>query len=212
MKTIIPLLFLVLSNYISFAQSTPDAKVFEAEEFIWCGLDYSKLKCIGYDGFADPYDIKNRYFASWNMLMLAEREKYNFQHAYQKSHQFEDLSVVNRRNDLPDPDELVINEAYSLKENDIKEIISDYDLQNTKEGLGLVYIVESLSKVKSEAVINVVFFDIATKEVLWSKKYSNYPRGFEFRNFWAKPIHATIIRSGKDYEYAMKSYLKSQKN
>jgi hypothetical protein len=201
-KLTFALLPLVIST-LAFAQ--PDPKVFASTEIVWCGLDFSKAKCIGSEGFTDPDDVKDRFFSAWNNLIISESDKYNFKEAYQKSKQIDDLSVANRRNELPDADELVINEPYSFESGTLEEIIADYDLEEANEGLGLVYVVEALNKTNEEGVMYVVFFDIASKEILWESKYSSPPRGFGLRNFWAGSVYKTLKDSGKDYEKAAKA-------
>ncbi len=89
---------------------------------------------------------------------------------------------------LPDPDELVINTDYSLGEDEVKKIISEYDITG-KEGIGLVFIMESFNKNKELGYIWVTFFDLETKEVLLSNKMSGKPGGFGIRNYWAKSYY-----------------------
>jgi len=185
--------------------------LFESSELVWCGLDFSMAKCIGSIGFTNPKAIKEEYFSKWNDLMLAEPSKFNFKKAYQKTTQITDLSVVNRRNELPDHNTLVINEPYKFEDGTIEKIISDYDLNEVSEGLGLVYIYEALDKTNVKAVINVVFFDIATKKIIQATKYTSPPAGFGIRNYWAKPIYASINASAKSYNSDFKAYKKALK-
>ncbi|UII34781.1 hypothetical protein LVD17_13280 [Fulvivirga ulvae] len=182
------------------------ALLYESSEFVWCGLDYSHVKCIGRDGFNEPYEVKHKYFDAWNELVLAEADKYDLQEAYYKSRQITDLSVVDRRNDIPDVDKLVINDSYQFEKGKLQEIIKDYDLEKSDEGLGLVYVVESLNKYRQTAVIYVVFFDIASKEILWNKSYTTDARGFGFRNYWARTIYNTMNESGEDFKADQKPY------
>ena len=72
------------------------------------------------------------------------------------------------------------------------------------EGLGLVYVVEALNKTEEKAVVHVVFFDVASKEILWTKEYTEKPRGFGFRNYWAGAFYKTMDVSGDDFQKAMK--------
>ncbi|MBL6446537.1 hypothetical protein JMN32_09465 [Fulvivirga sp. 29W222] len=184
--------------------------LFESSKFVWCGLDYSNVKCIGSEGFNEPYEIKYKYFNAWNHLVLNEADKYDLQKAYYKEGQVTDLSVVDRRNDIPEVDELVINDSYMFEKGKIQEIINDYDLEKADQGLGLVYVVESLNKYRQSAVIYVVFFDIASKEILWARSYTTEARGFGFRNYWARTIYNTIKASGDDFKIEKKRYKKGK--
>lgn len=207
MRKIILLFFAIAVNSIVYSQVE---KVYNTENFVWCGLDYSNVRCIGPAGFNDPEAIKNKYFDAWNQLVLNEASKYDLEEAYDKS-QTVDLSVVNRRNDLPVVGEFVINEPYAFDGDQLKKIISDYALKSLKEGLGLVYVVEALNKTTQRAAIHTVFFDIATKEILWSRRFEAPAGGFGFRNYWARPIYEVIKDSKKVMKKAKKDYFKSLK-
>ncbi len=198
--------FLLLSFILVFslAMKEPDPKIFSSPTLICCGLDFSEAKCIGAAGFTEPDKIVDLYFDNWNDLVLTERDKYDVQEFYEKANQVNDLSVVEERNDMPKVEGLVINNAYSFEDGQVEKMIKSYDLKDNDEGLGLVYIVEALNKVEKEAAIYVVFFDIASKEILWQKKYSENAAGFGFRNYWAGAIHNTMQASGKDYRNALK--------
>lgn len=206
-------LFISAGFLLYFQLSAQSGKelLYSSTEFVWCGIDYSQVKCIGPDGFNEPDEIKNKYFGAWNDLVLDEADKYDFKEAYNKTSQINDLNIIERRNDLPEVDELVIRDDYEFQEGDLEQIISDYDLEFADEGLGLAYVVESLNKTEKAANIYVVFFDIATKEILWAKKYTEDAAGFGFRNYWARPIYETIKYSGKSFRRDQKAYMKTQK-
>ncbi len=207
MRKVILLLTLFSFNTEIFSQ---DEKVFTADEFVWCGLDYSKVRCIGPAGFNDPDAIKDKYFDAWNRLVLNEASKYDLESSYGKS-QTTDLSVVDRRNDLPVVGEFVINEPYYFEKGELAQIITDYNLEKQSEGLGLVYVVESLNKNSERAAIYTVFFDIASKDILWSRRFEAPAGGFGFRNYWARPIYEVIKDSRKVMKRAKKDYYKSLK-
>lgn len=179
-------IFLVFS-FVSKGQYTP-ADVFKVDNITWYGLDFSNIKLIGSEGFTDPYAVKNQFFYSWNNLIITETDKYDLAGFFHKSSVENDLSIVEGRNMLPDPDELVINTDYSLGEDEVKKIISEYDITG-KEGIGLVFIMESFNKNKQLGYIWVTFFDLETKEVLLSNKMSGKPGGFGIRNYWAKSYY-----------------------
>ncbi len=204
--------FLFFISFVSFAQEQPDPSIYPPQTFVWCGIDFSKAKFIGSDGFTNPQDIQSRFFHSWNNLMLSEQEKYNFRAAYSKPNQVNDFSVVNRRNQLPEASELVINQDYTFEEGTVESVISDYDLTEQKEGLGIVYVVESFNKLTNLSHIHVVFFDVASKNILWNARYTTRPGGFGLRNYWARAILETIEASGMDYKKFMQGYHKKKKD
>ncbi|HNP19735.1 MAG TPA: hypothetical protein PKL31_14955 [Fulvivirga sp.] len=208
MKNIILILLLISGNNC-FSQD--QSKIFEPDKFVWCGLDFSLVKFIGAEGFSDPTAIKNHYFSTWNQLVIDESYKYDFTRAYQKEIQINDFSVVNRRNQLPKVDNLIINTDYSIEESQIKAVILDYQLEGHSEGLGLVYIYETLNKTKKRAVIHRVFFDIATKETLWQQKLEVRVSGFGFRNYWVSSVLEALRQDSFNYGKKQMEYKKQQR-
>jgi len=210
MKIFTSLMIFVCSSILSYSQSKQDL-LFNSDEFVWCGLDYSKVRCIGSQGFTDPLAIKEKYFEAWNQLVLDESSKYDLKKAYRKSTQIADRSVVSVRNQMVDHTELVIDNSYSFEKGDLQEIIDDYELEKHQSGLGLVYIFESLNKNEQKAYLYTVFFDLATHEIIWFRKFSAEARGFGFRNYWARPIYEVINESSYIFKKSQKQYKKAQK-
>lgn len=186
----------------ALVQAQDKSKMFGPDEFVWCGLDYSNAKCIGSYGFTDPHAIKNKHIAQWNGFFFSEPDKYDLKKTYLKEKQINDLSVVNRRNGDIDLDELVTDDSYEFEDGTLSRIIKDYDLEKADKGLGLVYVVESLNKNTESAVIHTVFFDIASKEIIWSHKFDEKAGGFGFRNYWARPIYNVLKESKAVYKRA----------
>lgn len=209
MKIFIYLMLLIFSSFNAFSQGQD--LLFNSDEFVWCGLDYSKVRCIGSQGFTDPLAIKEKYFGAWNQLVLDESKKYDLKKAYGKEKQVTDLSIASERNQNVDYTKLVIDEPYTFQSGDLKQIISDYDFENHPSGLGLVYIFESLNKNEQKAYLYTIFFDLATQEIIWFRKFSADARGFGFRNYWARSIYEVISESRSIYKHSWKQYNKMQK-
>lgn len=176
----------ILSFQINAQYKTSD--VFEVNEITWYGLDFSNVRLIGAIGFKNPEKIKNYYFDVWNSLILAEAGKYNLAKFFQKESINNYLDIVKERNTLPDSDELVIEIEHSFGAEKVRQIISEYDSGN-KDGIGLVFIVESLNKHEEKAFTWVTFFDIQSEQVLLTQRFDGKARGFGFRNYWAGAYH-----------------------
>lgn len=174
--------YLVFSFQINAQYTTPD--VFKVKEITWYGLDFSNVRLIGAIGFKDPEKIKSYYFDAWNSLIIYEPNKYKLDKFFHKDSVINYLGIATTRNTLPDLDELVIETEYSFGSEKVKQIISEYD-SGEKEGIGLVFIVESLNKYEEKANIWVTFFDIETKQVLLTERLAGKAGGYGFRNFWA---------------------------
>ncbi len=208
-----PILIKILSIFLILLSSQvtaqPNPKAFEYSKFTWFGLDFTHAHFIGSAGFTDPNDIKMRYLEGWNLVILDEHNKYDLGKAYGMDWLASDLSIVERRNHLVDSEILVIDQSYTIDPKVIEEIISDYTSALTTEGLGIVYVVETFDKTALEGHMYVVFFDVATHEILWKEKYYGIPAGFGLRNYWAKTILHVIYYSGKDFTKAKKKFNKS---
>lgn len=207
MKKQLLLIPLLVFSLFAFKDSTEN-DILLASELVWCGFDFSHVKCIGSEGFTNPQDVKDRFFDAWNDLVLNESDKYDIKKFYGKDAQINDLSVVSARNEIPEADELVIDEPYAFEEGQLERIIRQYNLSEAQEGLGLVYVVESLNKTEQHAVVNVVFFDIASKNIVWTKKYETKPGGFGLRNYWAAAFRKTMETSGKEFQKEVKKIKK----
>ena len=172
------------------------ADVFKSTEITWYGLDFSNIRLIGSEGFTDPYAIKNQFFNSWNSIVISEPDKYDLKEFFKKSNVEDDLDLVTERNKLPDENTLVINEAYSFDENKVKEILSNYN-SGGKEGVGLVFIMESFNKNEEVGYMWVTFFDMSNGNVLLTKHMSGKAGGFGLRNYWAKSYYNVLKNIGK---------------
>ncbi len=179
-------LHMTLSFQINAQYNTSD--IFEVNEITWYGLDFSNVRLVGTIGFKNPEQIKNYYFNTWNSLILSEPNKYKLGKFFQKESVEPYLDIVKERNKLPNSDEFVIEKEYSFDAEKVMQIISEYD-SGDKEGIGLVFIIESLNKYKEEAFIWVTFFDIQTKRVLLTEKFDGKAGGYGFRNYWAKAYY-----------------------
>ncbi len=199
MKIALSISFLLLAFTAIHAQPFGDKRVADSETIVWYGLDFSAVKLIGSEGFSDPYDIKNRFFRAWNRLIIDEADKYNIKKTFRKNVLEYETTVVEERNKLPNENELVTENDYSIKEEDVKKIVKQYKSEKFKEGIGLVYIIESFNKRASSGHMWVTFFDIASGEVLLTRRYSGDARGFGLRNYWAGSVYEVFKQLESDY-------------
>jgi hypothetical protein len=75
----------VLVVLISFVMSNVHAQTtIRDREATFYGLDFSKIKMIGSEGFTNPTDIVDRFFFEWNNMMFDEKSKYNVKKVFNK--------------------------------------------------------------------------------------------------------------------------------
>jgi hypothetical protein len=199
MKLALSTFFMLAAFTALQAQPFGDKKMAEPSTVVWYGLDFSAVKLIGSEGFSDPYDIKNRFFRAWNRLIVDEADKYNIKKTFRKTGLEYETTVVEERNKLPNENELVTENDYSLKEDDVKKIVKKYKSDKFKEGLGLVFVMESFNKRAQSGHMWVTFFDIASGEVILTRRYSGDARGFGLRNYWAGSVYDVFEQLESDY-------------
>lgn len=190
-----------MCSVILFAQTESD--VYNSNSMVFYGLDFTKAQFIGTEGFTDPTAIKNRFFRSWNQLLVAEKEKYDLKEAFGKTNVEYNLDVTDERNQTVKVEDMVINSSYTLEPSKIPGMIKQYNL-GEKDGIGLVFIIESFNKTNEEGTLYVTFFDISSKNTLLVKKMSGKPGGFGLRNYWASVIHDVLKDCKKQYPKWMK--------
>lgn len=188
MKRLFILSFLVLP-IIGFGQHTMKDFMAESCDVVWFGLDFTQAKMIGSEGFNDPVAIKEDYFRKWNHLMINEGEKYDWQKALVVTDLKYDYEVVDKVNETVKVKSLVINKSHSVYDDDIASAIKRYEINDFKDAIGVVVVVESFNKIKEHGTGYIVFFDLDSREVLYSHKLIGEAGGFGFRNYWAGAIH-----------------------
>jgi hypothetical protein len=180
---------ILLGPMLAFGQRTMSDFMDENCDVIWFGLDFTKARMIGSEGFNDPVAIKEDYFRKWNHLMISEGDKYEWGKALLVTDLKYDYGVVDVVNDEVKVKSLVINKSYSITEEDIHAAVRAYKIEYYKDGIGVVIVVESFDKIKEQAFGYITFFDVATKKVLYKHKLVGEAGGFGFRNYWAGAIH-----------------------
>jgi hypothetical protein len=200
-------LLVVLISVFRYVDCCAQIDPFAEKEIIWFGVDFSAAKLIGSTGFTNIVEIKSKYLDGMNDIIVVENNKYNIPKYFAKNKVFNDLSVVQARNAAINTEGWVTDSDYSFGVEKVEEIIRSYKTEQNY-GVGLVFIVESLNKIKSHSFVYVTFFDIQKKEVLFTKKVTGDPMGFTFKNYWTKSFLKVMTKSNwkmgkwqKEYKY-----------
>ena len=191
-KIIVILTFLVIFPFAnsSFSQLTT-RNIFTSDEMVWYGLDFSEARFIGlFDQISgyDPvssFELVNKYIPAWNELVLDEPWNFDLKCTFRKKSVFYDICPVESLNRIVKIDSVSKLSTYSLPKDRLDRMIMSYPEGLKKEGLRLVFIVESFNKTVSRASYWMVFFDIKTKKILLSEYCHAAPKGFGVRNYWA---------------------------
>ena len=171
----------------------------------WFGIDYSRAKIVGSLGVfggntpLSPSDVRDKYYPSWNYLILDEPEKFNVAKMIRRQSVTNDISIVKQLNASAPIDSLVLPITPYYTPQEIQTFISSYPIEN-KAGIGLVFITESMNKLKGEAFYHVVFFNMTTKEILLQERMRGIAGGVGIRNYWSGS-YLKVINYIKDDKY-----------
>jgi hypothetical protein len=169
--------------------TTVSAQSEDGKEVNYYGLDFSKTKTFS---AAEPgWEFKST-FESINALVLREWSKYNPGRYLRNRIVLRDISATQMVNDVIDPAEIAVNSSrYRLTDEDIAGMVRRYDLLE-QEGTGLVILGELFDKSLATGSFVVVYFDIATREVLEYFDITGKARGFGLRNYWAGALYYAL--------------------
>jgi hypothetical protein len=193
---------------VSDAQEMQD--IFDKESKItWLGLDFSNARFIGdRERFGSTSDALH-LIESWNDLMIKEKEKFNIARAIAKTQVEDALAVTREHNANVDVAGMFSNERRDhmrLRRDDVIAIIADYDFRGMN-GTGIMFNVESFSKLDGEAAVWITFLNMDTKEVYFTERMTGKPGGFGMRNFWAGAIKDILVSiEKKEFEMWRKKY------
>jgi hypothetical protein len=185
---------LFLAPVFCFSQSVKD--VFSSKEapLLYLGIDFTRAKLIG-DETTSASDIKEREFMSINGLVVEEAKKFDLKGAFRKSDVDHDLSLVEKKNDKINPDQIkstTTADFHRLKAEDISALVSGYDFGD-KKGTGLLFVMEGMDKPGKAAAIWVTLIDLRSKKVLMTERVEGKTgMSFGFRNYWATAVRSVI--------------------
>jgi hypothetical protein len=190
------LVFAILTSFhfFSFAQTARDVLSNTATPIVYLGIDFTRVKVID-DLTTSAQDLRDRQFAALNGVIIDEAKKFNLAHALHRSFMDHNLNFVQKRNAKINPDQIMSgsgSDLSHLKAEDIPTIISGYDFEGTS-GVGVVFIMEGMSKSAKLAAAWVTFVDMKTKKVLLTERIEGKPSvAFGFSKYWATTMHSMI--------------------
>jgi hypothetical protein len=124
-----------------------------------------------------------------NDLLFREIQKFNIQKHMGKRVLAYNFAATDSNNANIDAQLLTSRSVREdITEAGIREIIAPLSTGN-QGTVGLVFIAETLSKARQAGTFHVVFFDEATKEIIYSRKVTGKGGGFGVRNYWAASIY-----------------------
>jgi len=184
---------LILCSNIFFSNAQNDPKkilkeIEKTDSIVWFGLDFSNAKFIG--DFPEHKKIMESMFDEWNSMIVST----DMLKLYKSTSFLFDFSIVSKKNKQVKEDDLFTILPMSLTVDKIQTIINGFDPVIIK-GKGLVFIVESFDKNREEAKVWFIYFDIATKKVLYAQTFIGRASGVTMVNHWGNAIYRIISES-----------------
>ncbi len=185
-KNVLFFSFIIFACF-SFTMHAQDRqKVIDEKSLTWLGIDYTQARFTLVT--ENPSKIVTHLLQEINALILAEPQKFKLKEFFHKTEVNLYLDLVNTRNGKIDSTLLIVPDSYAITEEDVKNIISSYNLPG-KTGMGLVFIAENMNKPAQTGSFYVVFFDMTTKQIIYMEKKVAHASGGNFRNFWANSAY-----------------------
>jgi hypothetical protein len=176
----------LLSSTAGYTQTLKEFLNSKETPTTYLGLDFSLTKLIG-DAGANTSDIANRQYGGINDVTVNEPKKYDIAGAFQKSKVDNDIAQTVTRNMSVKPAEIISTNAADynrLKEADINTLVQGYDFLG-KKGIGILFVVEAMSKSEKAAAIWPTIIDMGSHKVLLTERLVGKATGIGFRNYWA---------------------------
>lgn len=179
-KTIIVLLVFFASSLSMFGQKLD----LNTTLVHFYGIDFSEVRVAG---ASEDDDLFVGAFMGINGLLVSEPAKYDFSQSV-KCPVETDITMITEKTRKMDRSEMREREISDVKAEDL---VSAYSLPH-KEGTGMILIARMLDKKAAKGTFDIVFFDIATRNIVYTKRVTKKAGGFGLRNFWAHPVYEMI--------------------
>lgn len=188
----------VVNSYKGRTYDNPSAEEYTIDDLydqdarkVYYGIDFALVRLVGSSGFKDPAHIVDNYFSSINQKIVIERDKYDFSKVFWSKNYDIDLEMLADLNRSLNPYEIVINSSYSVNDEQIKELVANYNPKN-QEGIGLAIVMETWNKFNENAIMYFTFFDIKTRKVIKIDRKVGRASGFGIRNYWMNPVYDAL--------------------
>lgn len=153
------------------------------EPVYFYGADFTQCKV--FSSHETPAKFADAFHAI-NDLLYNEAEKYDFSKLLGRRYEYH-TEVIHERMQQCDFADLTARSPY-VDDLDVEAIVKSYNLPHS-EGNGFVLIAKLLNKASSSGTYYLVYFDVATRQVLYQMEAVTEAGGFGLRNYWANTIH-----------------------
>ena len=189
--------FLICLSVLANAQTAEDLFKASDTKIYWLGIDFSHVQLVGdfsqfnSAGEKSSVEVKNKYFPAWNEIVLNEAKKYDVKGMLRKENMVYDIDMIADVNSKAAVEELEVNNPVQYTREEVEKFVKRYK-PASKDGIGIVFVAESLNKRELEAWYHFVAIDLSNNQVLVYDRLKGKPAGIGLRNYWANTIYDVI--------------------
>jgi hypothetical protein len=190
---------LLLLSLATQAQTLKDFYNSDTIPLTYLGVDFSLAKVQGETAIASQMRDK---FEEINNVIANEQKKYDIAGSFRRDRVINELSAVNKLNAARNTETLKVDDVAAMEKDsvkiaDIAKHVKSYELSG-KKGIGLVFIMDGMSKLDKEATMYVTLLNLSNKKVLFTERMTGKAQGFGFRNYWAYTVYKVLHSIDKD--------------
>jgi hypothetical protein len=205
----LPLLMLSMMAMTANAQTLKNFLDNKDSSFTWLGVDFTQAKLLG-DAAAKTDAIVDHEFTALNQVIVNEQKKYDVPGALHRDKYNTSIGLVNKHNEAINKDALKSDESSDferLKPEDISKVVKSYDFSG-KHGIGVMLVMEAMSKTSKSAAMWLTIVDMDRKNVLLTERYIGKGQkwSFAWRNYWLATIKSALDDIDDDYNKLKTKY------
>ncbi|MBS0026777.1 hypothetical protein ACTJJ0_01455 [Chitinophaga sp. 22321] len=206
---VLPLMVLSMFATTAHAQKLKNFLENKDSSFLWLGVDFTQAKLIG-DAAAKTDAIVDHELTALNQVIVNEQKKYDVPGAFHREKYNTSITLVNKRNEAINGENMKSDESADferLKPEDITKVVKSYDFSG-KHGIGVMIVMEGMSKTSKSASMWVTVIDLDRKNVLMTERYIGKGQkwSFAWRNYWLATIKSVLDDVDDDYNKLRSKY------
>jgi hypothetical protein len=119
---------------------------------------------------------------------LGESGRFNWNKAFQNDNLIIDYGPVSKANATIDETQFHTLTPHTVSKSVLAETVKELDMADYKDGIGVSIVIEAFDNNTLTGYGYIVFFDIATRELLHKQSVSGKAFGVTLFTYWAKAI------------------------
>ncbi|MBN2668847.1 MAG: hypothetical protein JXR60_06430 [Bacteroidales bacterium] len=179
---------------------TKASEAFIQQNIVFYGFDFTYSKLTNKGKLNDGPILIEKYFKDFNNILNRELlPVFNIRRWLRKTNMFYGTNIFENYTKM-DASQFVVEDNYCFSFEDLQKIIASYALNETN-GYGMVVNIENLNKHYEYVSMYITFFDIASREILYSVKVVGKAGGSGWANHYAQGINSGFREVFIDYVY-----------